>query len=212
LIQQIIEKMQEVGFPSTYWIHSKAAPEFLELNLAKHTTNKRGQSVFDHTMIVIDFLPIKNPVTLFAGLFHDLGKCYVEPSMDSQVSRFHGHEIKSALIVAMKLAEWGASSDLIGRVMRLVSTHMYDIRDIKTEKAVRKFVADVGRDNIEDWFSLRYADSAAYSGYVRYHDRIIEPFRMKVMLFLEKQSNGDEFELANPGDIGNMRIEGKDTK
>lgn len=204
--------MQEVGFPSIYWTNSEVTPEFLELDLAKHTVNKKGQSVFDHTMLVMDLLSRKNPVTLFSALFHDLGKCYIEPSVDSGVPRFCGHEIESVITVTIKLNEWGASEDLKLRVMRLVSTHMYDIKGKKTDKTIRKFVAKVGTDNLEDWFSLRHADSAAYADYSEYADRLIEPFRMRVMSFLEEQPSGDQFELANPEDVGSMRIEGNDAE
>lgn len=205
--------MQEAVLPSDYWEFGGHVQKFIELNNAISTVNRRDdESVYSHTMNVMDYLPIKNSVTLLAALFHDLGKCRIKLSEDPEVSKFHGHEIRSVKIVCDRLREWGASEDLVLKVMRLVVTHMYDIKGKKSDKAIRRFIAAVGVDNIENWFSLRYADSAAYDNNKEYRCRLIEPFQIRVMSFLQKQPNGDEFELANPGDSGNMRIEGKDTE
>ena len=194
--------------PSDYWTDFDLVLEFQELNEAKLVENRHGDSVFNHTMVVMDLLPIQSPVALLSALFHDLGKVYIDPSSGQNTSRFCGHEVESCIIAAIKLKEWGSSHKLTTDVMSLVSTHMYDIKGRKTDKAIRRFVATVGRGNIEDWFSLRYADSAAYSGYNKYRNSIIEPFRIRVTSYLDTQPGTDQSELANPGVAGGMQIEG----
>ncbi len=197
LIQQIIRGMQDSVRPSDYWKVSKV--ELPELEAAQLIIQQDGKSVWQHTMKVIDLLTIKNPITLLSGLFHDLGKSYVyrtyERSLTGRISRrilrFPGHNIKSADIAKIRLIEWQASPYLIDRVIRIILTHMYDINNGTQEKTIRKFVADVGLDNIENWFVVRKADSQSYSKYNRYKRYMIDPFYKSVRHYLDRLPSKD---------------------
>lgn len=210
LIQQILQGMQNSVCPSDYWLTWVAfSTEFPELESTLFTTQQDGQSVFAHTMSVIDLLSIKNPITLLSGLFHDLGKSYVLPMNDLSLPRFPGHALASANISKVKLTEWQASSYLIDRVFRLVSMHMYDISNAAREKTIRKFVADVGQDNVENWFALRIADSCCYAAQRKYRNHIIKPFKTAVMLYLKQQPGVDQPKFSNSGKSGAIQIKGE---
>lgn len=216
LIQQIILGMQKTDSPSDYWLTQDLQLEFPELEAVQSVFHRSGQSVWTHTMTVLDFLVTKNPVTLLSGLFHDLGKIksrqyHIHRGRrigSSRLSQFPGHDVKSASIVRMRLKEWQASSYLIDRVSRIVASHMYDISQNISEKTIRKFVATVGQDNIENWFVLRKADSASYSGYGQYKQYIIDPFYNAVKEYLDGLSQGDSLLQSNP----NITIGGKGYK
>ncbi len=176
-IDEIIHGMQIANRPSNYWNDVT----FPELEYARSVIQQDDKSVYDHTMSVIDLLSVKNSITLLAGLFHDLGKIYTIQTTDSSQSKFLGHEISSTRIATRRLYEWGASKYLIDRVCRLVMTHMCDIVSITNDKSIRKFIANVGQDNIENWFIVRKADSASYSKYGQHKAYIINPFYLAVM-------------------------------
>ncbi len=205
-IDKVIQGMQEANLPSSYW--SDPVIEFPELDAVHTVIQHNGQSVWEHTMCVIDLLNIKNPITLLSGLFHDLGKGCIAPVDDSSFSRFPGHANESANIVRTRLSEWGATSYVVDRVFRLVSTHMFDISDAMREKTIRKFVADVGVDNLDNWFAVRVADSRSYSSQRKYRNHFIEPFRRAVTSYINQQPSLGQLELENPRDTGVIQIKG----
>lgn len=180
-IDEIIYGMQAANLPSDYWVTSDI--KFPELEASKLILQRNNQSVWNHTMQVIGLLTTKNHITLFASLFHDLGKNYNQ-SMSGP--RFPGHAIESARIAKTRLTEWGATPYVIDRVIRIVLTHMYDIKGITQEKIIRGFIANVGLDNMENWFVVRIADSASYSQHGKYKRHLIDPFYKTVKNYLSK--------------------------
>lgn len=133
-------------------------------------------------MSVLDKLNTKNDTTLLAALFHDLGKTKCLNA--SARSKFDGHEEHSYKTAKRQLLEWNATSAVTGRVLRIVRTHMLDISNMRKEQSVRKFVARIGIDNVDNWFALRMADAASYPKYGEYHKDFIAPFRTSVTNFL----------------------------
>lgn len=207
-IQEIIAGMQDAK-PSLYWMTCKNVDILLPDLICSHLTIQRnGKSVWTHTMEVIDLLDGYGPIALLSGLFHDLGKCCVPTVDDPSSPRFPEHDKESALIARTNLFYWGASSDIIDRVCRIVATHMYDIGPVPSSRTVRKFVADVGVENLEDWFLLRVADSSSYDLPQEYRDRLIIPFRKAIMSFVSRQPGNDQPTTYNSGEAGNMQIEG----
>jgi hypothetical protein len=206
-INKIIIGMQTTDLPSNYWATSDI--EFPELEASKLVIQRNNQSVFDHTMSVIDLLGIKNPITLLSGLFHDLGKGCDIKADDLVRSRFPGHVRESTRIARENMERWQTSPYIIDRVLRIVSMHMYDIFGAREERTIRKFVADVGLDNVENWFALRVADSRSYGWQRQYHDRLMKPFRTVVMSYLKKQPQEISPTFFKQ-EVGNMQIEGGD--
>ena len=207
-VDEVIRGMQASGLPSDYWATTDG--EFSELETSRLVVQRNGQSVWEHTMSVIDLVTPKNPVTLLSGLFHDLGKCCVQPMDDLSLPRFPGHAIESANIAEVKLAEWQASPDLIDRVVRLITMHMYDVSKAAKEKTIRKFVAEVGPTNIDNWFALRIADSRSYAAQQKYRSHFIEPFRTLVMSYLAQQPGTNQPTFEAPGRTGSMQIKGRE--
>lgn len=209
-IDEIIQGMQQANLPSDYWL--TPCVKFPELDAVQIIMQRNGQSVWDHTMSVIDLLTIKNPVTLLSGLFHDLGKGRVVPLGDISISRFPGHDDESAKIAEVRLKKWGATTYLIDRVKRLVSTHMFDLSNAMREKTIRKFVADVGLDNLDNWFVVRVADSRSYAAQQRYRNHFIEPFRRAINAYILQQPSLGQPEFNRHNDSGVIQIRGGDSK
>jgi len=207
-VQEIIKGMQDAKSPSEYWRSCNI--DFPELKATHQVMQRNGESVWTHTMRVIDLLADAGPVALLSGLFHDLGKWCVQPMDDPSLPRFPEHDRESALIAKVRLEEWGASPDMTDGILRIVSTHMYDIRPTPTKKAIRAFVARVGRNNLRDWFLLRIADSSSYDLPQKYRNRLIVPFQKAILSFVAKQPNDDQLPMHDMGTPGRMSIEGGD--
>ena len=208
IVAEIIHGMTTAHMPSDYWL--EVGVEFPELDNSHSVQQRDRRSVWEHTMLVLDALTVKNPTTLLSGLFHDLGKYYIDPTDDPSRSKFPGHAGKSAEIARARLEKWGANPDLVDSVVRVVSAHMFDIRDAARDKTIRKFVASVGKDNVENWFVLRFADSRSYSGYEQYANYLIEPFRRAVMSYLERQPSSEQLDFEQSDAEGGIQIKGGD--
>ena len=93
-----------------------------------------------------------------AALFHDVGKARTKRG-DGPDSTFYGHEITGARIVKQILTRFKCSVLLETEISMLVKYHMfyYKVGEV-TERSVRRLVAKVGPENIEDLVKLRICD------------------------------------------------------
>ncbi len=202
----VIYEMLNRSRPSLVW--TKKIFNFTELEMSKEIIQKNGKSVFCHTMNVLDRLNIKNMITLFAALFHDLGKYYTQKIDLCGQKNFHGHESASMAIALRTLLEWKADIKPIDQVCAIVSTHMIDLCAQFSKQAIRNFIAKVGENNINNWFIVRRADAESYNNknYVVYQKSIINPFYKLVQteLALSYQEKNN-IELSS----GHIQISGR---
>jgi tRNA nucleotidyltransferase (CCA-adding enzyme) len=158
-------------------------------------------------MRVLDSLEDKNEITLFAALFHDLGKPPTRLEKDGTLLGFPGHERASVGIADHIFDEWEVGSDVRDKVLRIIKTHMFDIRTTISSKSVRKFIASVGKNNIDNWFHVRIADAHSYSRHDGHAKDFIQSFRKLVDKELINMTKEDKDNL--PSDSG-MIIEGEE--
>ena len=202
----IISGMREASQPSRYWIAN--SHELEPLYDSRLVIQRNGQSVFSHTMDVIDLLRDKTAVSLLSGLFHDLGKCELLGGHKRSSHKFPSHADVSAEIARKQLAEWSAEQSISDSVVRIVKTHMYDIRccNNMAVKTIRKFVANVGMHNIEDWFYLREADCLSYGPLQPSHNHLLRSFRSKVDRYVSSQLNDDQPKYVSHRKNGGFNI------
>jgi len=129
---------------------------------------KRSGDVFDHTMKVLDASrncsDLDQPGDLeimFASLFHDIGKPYtIGYNEKNKRITFYGHQIVSTKLARKWMKRYHAS--MLGidneKVLTLVHNHMFETKSFFTEKAIRRFIAKIGKDLIFKLIDLRVAD------------------------------------------------------
>jgi poly(A) polymerase len=116
------------------------------------------EDLYTHTLLVL-----KNaPETLegqLAALLHDVGK------MDSKTGegddiKFYGHEDAGVDISKAILKRLKFPNDVIDKVSAMVKNHMrvHKLHDL-SDKALRRFIRDVGDDLLDDLIELGYADA-----------------------------------------------------
>jgi tRNA nucleotidyltransferase/poly(A) polymerase len=110
----------------------------------------------DHSLRAADALPAGDPVPRLAGLLHDLGKATTLGD-----GHFIGHERDGAELAEAVMRRLRSPRAEITRVTRLVRHHMFAYTTTWTDAAVRRFVKRVGRDLLDDLFTLREADNVA---------------------------------------------------
>ncbi|OGM89565.1 hypothetical protein A3J77_01055 [Candidatus Wolfebacteria bacterium RBG_13_41_7] len=117
-------------------------------------------TVFEHHIKSLDYAAKQNyslEVRLTA-LLHDLGKPKTKYG-EGYNATFHGHEMASAKMAVRALERLKFSKDTIEKVFHLVRYHMfyYNVGEV-SEAGVRRFLARVGPENVNDLLKIREAD------------------------------------------------------
>ncbi len=99
-----------------------------------------------------------DPITRLATLIHDVGKvktCRKYP--DGRIT-FYNHEMESARIAEDIAGRLRFSNDQKDKFVRLVRWHQFSVDERQTDSAIRRFIVNVGKDNISDMLALRTGD------------------------------------------------------
>lgn len=93
-----------------------------------------------------------------ASLLHDAGKPRSKRG-EGLDATFYGHQIISARMTERALKRLKFPSDQIDQITKLVRWHMfyYNVGEV-TESSVRRLVANIGKENVDDLIKLREAD------------------------------------------------------
>jgi tRNA nucleotidyltransferase (CCA-adding enzyme) len=123
------------------------------IDQAKHHTD----DVWTHSLKSLKFAPSKDPIVKLATLIHDIGKPETAKG-DGEERTFFNHEIAGAKIAntighRLKLSK----NDLV-RLRKLVRWHQFSVDEKQTDKALRRFIKNVGKNNLQDVLKVRTGD------------------------------------------------------
>ncbi len=168
---------------------------FPEIAATKGIQQDKGHDVYKHTMIVLDaaasdkIIDNKGDLELmFAALLHDVGKAKTARFVPEQKRiAFFGHQIVSKRIAKKRLEQLKVTTLGINpeNVLTLIEDHMFETKSFFSDKAIRRFVAKVGKDLILKLIDLRIADNrggkypAGVGGVLKLKKRIIEELAKK---------------------------------
>lgn len=144
-------------------------------------------TVWEHNLRSLDYAAKKgySLEIRLAALLHDLAKPHTKAGQ-SPNSTFYNHEIVGAKIAANALELLRFSKDVIEKVAHLVRYHMfyYNVGEV-TEAGVRRFLARVGPENVDDFIKLREADRIG-SGVPK-----AVPYKLRHLLFMIEKVKRD---------------------
>jgi tRNA nucleotidyltransferase/poly(A) polymerase len=126
-----------------------------------------GEDLWDHTLRTVDAAENQTIVRL-AALVHDIGK----PSTAAD-GHFYHHELVGADLADAFLDRLHVPTSTRTRVVHLVRQHMFRYQPSWGDAAVRRFLAKIGPDAIDQLLALREADNAG-SGVARDADDLAE--------------------------------------
>lgn len=128
-----------------------------------------NDNVFEHTMRVLDAARSDSELLepgeinlMFAALLHDIGKPKTAQWLeDEKRMAYFGHQIVSARLARkwmqkMRVETIGVTPEL---VLNLVEQHMFETKAYFSERAIRRFIAKIGKDDILKLLDLRLADN-----------------------------------------------------
>ena len=100
----------------------------------------------------------KDPITRFATLIHDVGKARTQKVLETGTITFYNHEMESAKIAAKIADRFRFSNSQKDKFIRLVRWHQFTVDERQTDSAIRRFIRNVGLENVTDMIALRVAD------------------------------------------------------
>ncbi|MCK5236022.1 MAG: CCA tRNA nucleotidyltransferase [Deltaproteobacteria bacterium] len=116
--------------------------------------------LYCHTLRTVDGVFKEYDLIRWSALFHDLGKISACNNYGPDAT-FYGHERGSADIALRIMKRLKFSNEAIHKVLSLVKCHMLQYTDDMKDSSVRRLVASVGVENIEDLCTLWSADKRA---------------------------------------------------
>jgi len=121
--------------------------------------------VLDHCFYACDYAAAKgySRELRLAALFHDVGKPQTREADESGIWTFYRHEEISAALCLEILERLRYPNAVIEKVCHLIKEHMFHYTEDWTDAAVRRFIARVGEDHLEDLYRLRAADAYAFT-------------------------------------------------
>lgn len=118
----------------------------------------RVYDIGEHSFLSLKFCPSRDPLVKFAALIHDTGK--VETFRKDQKGNvtFYGHEIVGGRLAKEVGKRLKLSGKQMEKLYNLVRWHMFSVSETQTDSAVRRFIKNVGLENIDDMMAIRVAD------------------------------------------------------
>ena len=165
------------------------------------------KTLFDHLICVMDYVRPDLSLRL-AALFHDISKVDTLSIGEDGRGHFYGHEILGAELVEEILKKYRLPNKTIEKVKILILDHM-KVHSEMSDKALRRQIKRVGRENILDLYDLLIADCKA-TRIDRDASFIINRKNRVKELLDEKEMKTEKFLEINGNDIKSLGFsEGK---
>lgn len=118
----------------------------------------RVYDIGEHNFLALNFCPSSDPLVKLAALLHDIGKAKTYKKDNVGNVTFFGHESVGANMsknIAERLRLSRKDSE---KLFRLIRWHMFTVSEHQTDSAVRRFIRNVGLENIDDMMAVRVGD------------------------------------------------------
>lgn len=135
---------------------TKKQKDFQESNF--EIVSGSSETIFEHLTDSLAAAREYPPLLQLAVLLHDIGKPATrKEDKDGKVS-FHKHEIVGASIAFEICKRLGFQPEETHYITNLVRHHMFYFDELASDKAVKKWLFKVGKNNWRDLLLLRIAD------------------------------------------------------
>lgn len=118
----------------------------------------RVYELLDHSLRSMRETPSKDPLVKFAALLHDIGKAKTFKKEESGNVTFYNHDIVGAELAKDISKRFNLSKKQADKLYRLIRWHMFSTNENQTDSSIRRFIKNVGLENLEDMFALRIGD------------------------------------------------------
>src|SRR3989344_2139046 len=114
--------------------------------------------VWNHLLLSLKNCPSKDPLVRLATLLHDIGKPQTRKVLENGTVTFYNHEIIGARIIKEIANRLSLSKKEKDKLWVLVRRHQFTVDERQTDSAIRRFIKNVGKENMQDMLDLRVGD------------------------------------------------------
>lgn len=112
-----------------------------------------------HLVMSLKYCPSKDVITRFATLLHDVGKVKTfRKDRKTGLITFYNHEVAGEKIAANIAERLRLSKKDKQKLTMLVRQHQFTVTEVQTDKAIRRFIRNVGLEYVQDMLDLRVGD------------------------------------------------------
>ena len=153
--------------------------------------------VGNHLMMSLKSCKSPDPLVRFATLIHDIGKPQTFKKLENGTITFYNHEVVSTKITTNLAERLRFSNHEKEKLLILVRYHQFTVDERQTDSAIRRFIRNIGKENVKDILDLRVADRLG--GGARETSWRLEEFK-KRLVEVQKQ----------PFTVRDLKINGRD--
>ena len=173
----------------------------LDICFAVEQKSPKRHHIFDvgtHCVLSLKNCPSGDTTVRFATLLHDIGKAKVAKITEEGVRTFYNHEVVGGFM-AKKIADrLNLSHEQKDKLYKLVRFHQFTVDEKQTDKALRRFIRNIGVEYIEDMMDLRIGD--------RLGGGLQQPESWRLKLFRQRLKEV----LTKPFTVADLKINGND--
>lgn len=111
-----------------------------------------------HNVLSLKYCKSEDPIVKLATLIHDVGKPLVVKKQKDGTITFYNHEVLGASIASNIGRRLRLSKKDQERLVTLVRWHQFTVDERQTDSAIRRFIKNVGKENLQDILDLRVGD------------------------------------------------------
>mgnify|MGYP002413152080 CR=1 FL=1 len=111
-----------------------------------------------HLLMSLKECKSTDPIVRFATLIHDIGKPQTFKKQDNGVITFYNHEVVGSRIANNITKRLRFSKSDSEKIFKLVRFHQFTVDEHQTDSAIRRFIKNIGLENVSDMLTLRVAD------------------------------------------------------
>jgi len=111
-----------------------------------------------HSLMSLKHCPSDEPIVRLAALIHDLGKVATFKKLENGTITFYNHEVVSTSIAYNFTQKFRFSKKEAKKLVSLVRWHQFTVDERQTDSAIRRFIKNVGQENLKHILDLRVGD------------------------------------------------------
>jgi len=150
-----------------------------------------------HLLMSLKTCNNQNPIVRLAVLLHDVGKPQTYKKLENGVITFYNHELVSTKIAKNIAERLRFSKKERDKFLTLIRYHQFTVDEKQSDSAIRRFIRNVGIENVSDMLDLRISDRLGSGS--RETSWRLEEFKQR-LLDVQKQ----------PFSIKDLKINGND--
>jgi len=173
----------------------------LEACFSVEQKSPKRHHVYDvgtHCVKSLETCPSGDTIVRLATLLHDIGKAKVAKVTNEGVRTFYNHEVVGGRQVREIAARLHLRKEDREKLFKLVRFHQFSVNENQTDKALRRFIKNVGVESIEDMMDLRIGD--------RLGGGLQQPESWRLKLFRKRLKEV----LKKPFTVADLNISGHD--